>query len=66
MMVIDGRVAYVGGTGIEDHFADGQFTDVMCRVTGPIVSQIQLAFLTSWAKDGGETARSSASSSTTS
>src|SRR4029079_9715542 len=28
MMVIDGRVAYVGGTGIEDHFADGRFTDV--------------------------------------
>jgi cardiolipin synthase len=53
MMVIDGRVAYVGGTGIEDHFADGRFTDVMCRVTGPVVSQIQLAFLTSWVKDGG-------------
>jgi cardiolipin synthase len=53
MMVIDGRVAYVGGTGIEDHFADGRFTDVMCRVTGPVVSQIQLAFLASWVKDGG-------------
>ncbi len=53
MMVIDGKVAYVGGTGIEDHFADGRFADAMCRVTGPIVSQIQLAFLTSWAKDGG-------------
>ncbi|MFL5750811.1 MAG: phospholipase D-like domain-containing protein [Chloroflexota bacterium] len=53
MMVIDGRVAYVGGTGIEDHFADGRFTDAMCRVTGPVVAQIQLAFLTSWVKDGG-------------
>ena len=53
MMVIDGRIAYVGGTGIEDHFADGRFTDVMCRVTGPVVSQIQLAFLASWVKDGG-------------
>jgi cardiolipin synthase len=53
MMVIDGRVAYVGGTGIEDHFADGRFTDVMCRVTGPVVAQIQLAFLASWVKDGG-------------
>ena len=53
MMLIDGRVAYVGGTGIEDHFADGRFTDVMCRVTGPVVAQIQLAFLTSWVKDGG-------------
>jgi cardiolipin synthase len=53
MMVIDGRIAYVGGTGIEDHFADGRFTDVMCRVTGPVVAQIQLAFLASWIKDGG-------------
>jgi cardiolipin synthase len=53
MIVIDGRVAYVGGTGIEDHFADGRFADAMCRVTGPIVSQVQLAILTSWVKDGG-------------
>ncbi len=53
MMVIDGRVAYVGGSGIEDHFADGRFADAMCRVTGPIVSHVQLAFLTSWVKDGG-------------
>jgi len=53
MIVIDGRIAYVGGTGIEDHFADGRFADAMCRVTGPIVSQVQLAILTSWVKDGG-------------
>jgi cardiolipin synthase A/B len=53
MMVIDGSIAYVGGTGIEDHFADSRFTDIMCRVTGPIVAQIQLAFVTSWVKDGG-------------
>jgi cardiolipin synthase A/B len=53
MMVIDGRVGYVGGTGIEDHFADGRFADAMCRVTGPLVSHLQLAFLTSWVKDGG-------------
>ena len=56
MIVIDGRIAYVGGTGIEDHFADGRFADAMCRVTGPIVSQVQLAILTSWAKDGGAAA----------
>src|SRR5262249_25626167 len=41
------------GTGIEDHFADGRFTDLMCRITGAIVSDVQLAFLTSWVKDGG-------------
>jgi cardiolipin synthase len=53
MMVIDGETAYVGGTGIEDHFNDGRFADVMCRVTGPIVAQTQLAFVASWVKDGG-------------
>jgi cardiolipin synthase len=53
MMVIDGRIAYVGGTGIEDHFHDTRFTDIMCRVTGPVVSQVQLAYVASWVKDGG-------------
>ena len=38
MVVIDGRVGYVGGTGIEDHYNDERFYDVMCRVTGPIVA----------------------------
>ena len=53
MMVIDGEIAYVGGTGIEDHFYDTRFTDVMCRVTGPVVAQVQLAYVASWVKDGG-------------
>ena len=53
MMVIDGRIAYVGGTGIEDHFHDARFTDMMCRVTGPVVAQVQLAYVASWVKDGG-------------
>ena len=48
MAVIDGRVAYVGGSGIEDHYNDERFYDVMCRVTGPIVAQIQLVFAASW------------------
>ena len=54
MMVIDGEIAYVGGTGIEDHFYDTRFTDLMCRITGPLVAQIQLAYVASWVKDGGE------------
>ena len=53
MMVVDGRVAYVGGSGIEDHFNDERFYDVMCRVTGPIVAQLQLVFLASWRYQGG-------------
>jgi phosphatidylserine/phosphatidylglycerophosphate/cardiolipin synthase-like enzyme len=48
MAVIDGRIAYVGGSGIEDHYNDERFYDVMCRVTGPVVAQLQLVFLTSW------------------
>ena len=41
MAVIDGRVGYVGGSGIEDHYNDERFYDVMCRVEGPIVAQLQ-------------------------
>ncbi len=48
MAVIDGRVGYVGGSGIEDHYNDERFYDVMCRVTGPVVAQLQLLFLSSW------------------
>ena len=40
MAVIDGRVGYVGGSGIEDHYNDERFYDVMCRVEGPIVAQL--------------------------
>jgi cardiolipin synthase len=47
LYVIDGRVAWIGGAGIEDHFADGRFHDLMVRVTGAVVRQAQAAFLTS-------------------
>jgi cardiolipin synthase len=53
MAVIDGRVAYVGGSGIEDHYNDERFYDVMCRVTGPIVAGLQLVFAASWRHQGG-------------
>jgi cardiolipin synthase len=53
MVVIDGRVGYVGGSGIEDHYNDERFYDVMCRVTGPIVASLQLVFLASWLYQGG-------------
>ena len=53
MAVIDGRVAYVGGSGIEDHYNDERFYDVMCRVTGPVVASLQLVFAASWRHEGG-------------
>ena len=52
MMVVDGRVGYVGGSGIEDHFNDERFYDVMVRV-GPIVAQLAALFLMSWRYNGG-------------
>ena len=53
VVVIDGRVAYVGGPGIEDHYADETFHDVMIRLEGPIVAQLQAIFLLSWQFQGG-------------
>jgi cardiolipin synthase len=53
LYVIDGGIAWTGGAGIEDHFADGGFHDVMVRVTGDVVRQAQAAFLTSFRGHGG-------------
>jgi cardiolipin synthase len=53
MMVVDGRVAYVGGSGIEDHFNDDRFYDVMARMEGPVVAQLQTVFLATWRFQGG-------------
>ena len=52
LYVIDGRIAWTGGAGIEDHFANGGFHDVMVRVTGDVVRQAQAAFLTSFRAHG--------------
>ena len=51
--MIDGAVAWTGGAGIEDHFEDGRFHDLMVRVTGGVVRQAQAAFLTSFRGHGG-------------
>ena len=53
LYVVDGRVAWIGGAGLEDHFEDGGFHDVMVRVTGDVVRQAQAAFLASFHGRGG-------------
>jgi len=53
LYVIDGKVAWVGGAGLEDHFENGQFHDVMVRVTGDVVRQAQALFLMSFHSHGG-------------
>ena len=54
VVVVDGRIGWVGGAGIEDHFEDGRFHDLFLRVTGPVVSQLQLVFVASFRWLGGE------------
>ena len=53
LFVIDGRVAWVGGAGIEDHFLNGTFHDVMVRVEGEAVWQLQSVFMSSFRLLGG-------------
>ena len=43
--VIDGRIGWVGGAGIEDHFEDGRFHDLFVRVEGPVVAQLALVLV---------------------
>ena len=38
LIVVDGRIGWVGGAGIEDHFENGEFHDLFVRVEGPVVS----------------------------
>lgn len=55
--VIDGRIGWVGGAGVEDHFQDGRFHDLFLRLSGPVTSQLQLVFLASFHWLGGEIAQ---------
>jgi cardiolipin synthase A/B len=59
VVVVDGRIGWVGGAGIEDHFADGRFHDLFLRVEGPVVAQLQLVFLGGFRWLGGEVPLSS-------
>jgi cardiolipin synthase len=52
VVIVDGRVGFVGGPGIEDHYAMGTH-DLMVRLEGPIVAQLQAVFLLSWQFQGG-------------
>ena len=52
-VIIDGRVGYVGGAGFQEHFETGEFHDLFVRMTGAVVSQLQLVFLASFRYLGG-------------
>jgi cardiolipin synthase len=59
LLVVDGKVAFIGGAGIGDQWAKGQrgkkpWRDTMARVTGPVVSSIQGVFAENWVECCGE------------
>lgn len=58
ILVVDSRVAYIGGVGIDDNWTgDGgkpsDFRDIHFRMTGPVVGQARAAFFNNWASAGG-------------
>ena len=59
LMVVDGTVGFSGGVGIADDWlgdADSKdhWRDTVVRVEGPVVTQLQFAFMDNWVKSRGE------------
>lgn len=54
MIVVDGRIGWVGGAGLEDHFDNDGWLDTFVRVEGDVVRQLQSVFCTSFHVYGGE------------
>ncbi|MCC5908169.1 MAG: phosphatidylserine/phosphatidylglycerophosphate/cardiolipin synthase family protein [Balneolaceae bacterium] len=52
LLVVDGKVAYTGGANTADNWLpdidDGGYKDYHFRITGPVVSEIQGAFIENW------------------
>lgn len=59
LLVVDGRVGFIGGVGIADEWAGDarnpdEWRDVHYRVEGPAVAQLQAAFADNWIDSHGE------------
>jgi len=48
LMIVDGKVGWIGGLNIGDEYASDGFRDVHVRVHGPAVLNMQLSFLEDW------------------
>lgn len=58
-VVIDGRVGYTGGFGIDDRWrgdgrSPGQWRDTHVRIEGPALDELQAPFIANWAEVTGE------------
>ena len=61
LMILDGRVGYIGGFCIADEWGGDarnmkEFRDTGLRVTGPVVNRLQGAFSENWVEETGEIA----------
>lgn len=59
IIVVDGRVGFVGGAGFADHWYKGlgknpRWRDTMFRVEGEMVTSIQAGFIENWLEASGE------------
>ena len=59
LLIVDGRVGFSGGVGIADTWlgdADSRdhWRETVVRVEGPVVMQMQFAFMDNWVKSRGE------------
>jgi len=55
LLIVDGRIGFVGGVGIADQWKGGgnapdEWRDLHYRVDGPVVAQLQAAFNNNWLK----------------
>lgn len=53
LIVVDGRVALLGGMNIGSHYATGRWHDVHCEVEGPAVRRLESLFFDRWHTAGG-------------
>ena len=58
LLIIDGRIAFIGGAGIADLWAGNadstkHWRDNHYKVTGPVVAQLQGSFMSNWLKTRG-------------
>jgi cardiolipin synthase len=59
IIVVDGRVGFLGGAGFADHWLKGdeknpRWRDTMFRIEGPAVTSLQAAFVENWLESSGE------------
>jgi cardiolipin synthase len=59
ILVVDGKIGFTGGVGIADEWTGNaespqHWRDTHFRVTGPVVLQLQSAFMDNWLETGGQ------------